>query len=508
MANLLALLVISPLSAIFLFPTETQFSTPMTFSRAREVGNTTDISTASEMVTFRTTIAAILNQTTSAWLSTEYLVVPFWPWDLSSTPLGSTFTGLPTQSWSGQTRVYQTELECVPMSLVQSGNTTWRDATDGTSDMPLYYSNLTFEAASDDGCSIVFSGIPGINKVLSNGGGWWAPSPYNNLSSALTTNNATPTACANRSMLLIGTAFNMVTGQGMCHGGCSNGDPSFDAKVQLCSSKYFSSRVDVTVAINQTSTRIGFDTEQYKQRRELISDNTFDPTLMEDAFFGSGWSDRFGRNDGTLFNNGDEPWYGGPLAAIAAGPKYDTDVNRLYNSTSLLSDASGLLQQSFGEIVMERWKQDTSDGPGYLGFGVAGIITSRSRVTSSKSVGITLGILLFLSWCLILRVSYTTRLARRPLGLYQDPGKIEAAAALLLEDNRLKERFCNTDRVPQEHISSGLDELVLGMINGRLAVLRQEDESVRDGMYRLAFLSNTMTYASFRQDTTESMLVG
>lgn len=58
----------------------------MNFLRAREAGSMTNISGASEMITFRTTIAAVLNQTTSAWLSTEYAVVPFWPWDLSTTP--------------------------------------------------------------------------------------------------------------------------------------------------------------------------------------------------------------------------------------------------------------------------------------------------------------------------------------------------------------------------------------------------------------------------------------
>jgi hypothetical protein len=222
-ANLLALLIISPLSAIDLSPVDTQYITPITLLRARELGEMSEVSTASKMVIFRTTIGAVLNRTTSAWLTTKYTVVPFWPWDLDVSPLGSTFTELPTQDWSGQATVYQTELNCVPMSLSQTGNFTWRDDTHNTLDSALYYSNLTFEATSDDGCSIIFSGVPGINKMLSNGGGWWVPSPYTNLSSDLTNNNATLPACAKRSMLFVGTAFNMVTGQGMCHGGYQPG---------------------------------------------------------------------------------------------------------------------------------------------------------------------------------------------------------------------------------------------------------------------------------------------
>lgn len=484
-ANLLALLVISPLSAIFLYPADTLLSTSITFLRAREAENTIITPTPSEMITFRTTIAAVLDQTTSVWLSTKYAVVPFWPWDLSITPLGSTFTGLSAQTWSGQTRVYQTELDCVPMSLVQIGNVTSQDDTVGTSDTPLYYSNLTFEVTSADGCSIFFSGIPGINKVLSNGGGWWAPSPYNNLSAALTTKNATLTTCANRSMLLVGTAFNMVTGQGMCHGGCSNGDPSFDTKIQLCSTRYYSGWIDVTVATNQTSTTVDFDTGDYRQRRELIDNNTYDSTLMENAFFNSDWSGKFGRNDGTLFNNGEEPWYGGPLSAISAGPSYNLSAGKLYNSTSLLSDATGLLQQFFGETLMEEWKQDASEQSDYLAFGVAAITTSKSRILASKSIGISLGILLLISGILILYVSHQTRLMRRPLGLYQDPGKIEAAAALLLEDVQLRKQFRNVDRMPQNYIASRLDRYVLGMAGGKLKILRREEKDTHNGMHHI-----------------------
>lgn len=354
--------------------------------------------------------------------------------------------------------------------------------------MPVYYSNLTFKATSEDGCSVVFSGIPGINKVLSNGGGWWAPSPYNNLSAGLTTNNATLAACGNRSMLLVGTAFNMVTGQGRCHGGCSNGNPSFDTKIQLCSAQYFSGWVDVTVAINQTSTTVGFDAEDYKRCRELIPDDIYDSTVMEDAFFSSDWSKKFGRNDGTLLNNGEEPWYGGPLAAIAAGSSYNTSADKLYNSTSLLSDASGLLQQFFGEKLMEGWKQDASEVSGYLNFGVAAVTTSRLRILANKSAEITLALLLLVSGILILYVSHKTRLTRRPLGLYQDPGKIEAAATLLLEDEQLREQFRNVDKLSQNDIASRLNGYVLGMARGKLQILRRENEGIHNCKYSLHLL--------------------
>jgi hypothetical protein len=77
-ANLLALLIISPLSTNFVSPVDTRFATPITLLRARELGEMTELSTASPMVTSLTTIGAVLNLTTSAWLTTKYTVVPFW----------------------------------------------------------------------------------------------------------------------------------------------------------------------------------------------------------------------------------------------------------------------------------------------------------------------------------------------------------------------------------------------------------------------------------------------
>ncbi|KAH0367724.1 hypothetical protein KCU65_g4438, partial [Aureobasidium melanogenum] len=416
MSNLLALLVISPLSAILVFPANTQFSKTTSFQEAREVQNLTTTPATSEVVTFRTTIAAVLNQTTSAWVSTEYAVVPFWPSALTEPPLGSIFQGLSPQNWSSRATIYQVELDCVPMSLVQTGNVTWTENLG--SNMTEAFSNITFQASSDDGCSIVFSGVPGDNKVLRNSGGWWASAPYQSLSEGMKTNNVTLSTCANRSMLLVGSASNMVTGN--CHGYCFGEDsPSFDTKIMLCSSQCYSSSIDATVLINQTLTTVVFDTDIYHKTRERLPEASYNFSLMESTFFASNWSAKFGRNDGTLYNNGDDPWYGGPLSAIVAGPKYNMDFHRLYNSTSLLSDATSMLQQFLGETLMEAWKQDTNRDQATL---AASVITSRPRIVASQGIGITLGLLLLLSGLLTSLVYYETRLSRRPLGLDQDPG--------------------------------------------------------------------------------------
>jgi hypothetical protein len=288
------------------------------------------------------------------------------------------------------------------MSLTQTGNVTWTVSEPGYPGYP--YSNLTFEVSSDDACSIVFSAVPSKNKVSSNSGGWWVPSPYVNFSGAMKTENATLDACADRSMLLVGIASNMVTGN--C---CADEIRSFDAKILLCSSRYLSALVDATVSINQTSTTVAFDVDKYDHDRKTLPEAFYNSSLVEHAFFTSSWAEKFGRNDGPLYNNGENPWYGGPLSAITAGPKYNMDPQSLYHSTSLLSDVTSLFQQFFGETLLDTWKQDMEQD---LTASIAAVILTRTRIVASVGVGLSLGTLILLSGLMILTVLHKTRLVR------------------------------------------------------------------------------------------------
>ncbi|THZ93631.1 hypothetical protein D6C82_08755 [Aureobasidium pullulans] len=348
------------------------------------------------------------------------------------------------------------------MSLTMTGNVTYRDM------FGELLANLTFEASSKDGCSIVFSAIPGYNKVLSEGGGWWAPSPYRDLSSDMKTQDASVETCAGRSMVLVGTALDMVVGDPY-----TAKTPRFDAELLLCSSKYFSSKVDATVAINQTSVTVMFDVDDYYRTRRPLSEEALNPSSIEQAFFASGWSERFGRNPDSLYNNADAPWYGGPLSAIAAGHRYNEDPRKLQNLTSLLPDMKAMFQQFFGEKLLESWTQSVDRE---FSIPDAKVTVTKARIIASEDVGFPLAVLLLCSGLLISGVAYLTRLERRPLNLSQEPGKIESTAALILGDSVLRELLCNTDKLSQGILSSGLKGCVLGVTRGQIFVMSNSDK--------------------------------
>ncbi|KAL2028246.1 hypothetical protein VTO58DRAFT_110934 [Aureobasidium pullulans] len=319
------------------------------------------------------------------------------------------------------------------MSLTMTGNVTYRDM------FGELLANLTFEASSKDGCSIVFSAIPGYNKVLSEGGGWWAPSPYRDLSSDMKTQDASVETCAGRSMVLVGTALGMVVG-----------DP-------------YTAKTPRNYCFVQANT---------SQLRPL-SEEALNPSSTEQAFFASGWSERFGRNPGSLYNNADAPWYGGPLSAIAAGHRYNEDPRKLQNLTSLLPDMKAMFQQFFGEKLLESWTQSVDRE---FAIPDAKVTVTKARIIASEDVGFPLAVLLLCSGLLISRVAYLTRLERRPLNLSQEPGKIESTAALILGDSVLRELLCNSDKLSQETLSSRLKGCVLGVTRGQIFVMSNSDK--------------------------------
>lgn len=128
---------------------------------------------------FRTISGAVLNQSTSVWLSTRSLILPFWPIGSSGSPIGSNMTiGSHSEQWQAPTTVYQTSLDCIPMSMSDQYNTslTYIDYT--IKPVNRTTNGTAVRMDSSDGCSITL--VQAMDRAtydfswLARGGGWWA----------------------------------------------------------------------------------------------------------------------------------------------------------------------------------------------------------------------------------------------------------------------------------------------------------------------------------------------
>jgi hypothetical protein len=163
LAYILVLLVLAPLSAGLLAPASIQYRRPTPFNRALLADNFTWQTDSWDLTSFRTISGAILNQSTSAWLS-DHVVLPFWPLDMLDPPLGSSFGEIGSQQWSAETDVYKAELKCVPMELVQIYDNITINRYQRLYDGSLYTSKVNatlFELDSHEGCRISIIGDHG-----------------------------------------------------------------------------------------------------------------------------------------------------------------------------------------------------------------------------------------------------------------------------------------------------------------------------------------------------------
>lgn len=85
----------------------------------KRIGSTTNIPLASEVKSttyFRTIAHTLQNVSTSAWITDDYYIMPFWPASLEAPPFGPILS-THAQTWQAVTTVVTSELDCQPMTV-------------------------------------------------------------------------------------------------------------------------------------------------------------------------------------------------------------------------------------------------------------------------------------------------------------------------------------------------------------------------------------------------------
>ncbi len=230
-ANIMALLLVSPLSSGLLSLGEVQIPQHTDFLRLETPSPLTPLNTTTDETYFRTISSVVQNLTTLAWLNDNYAILPFWPADFDTVPFGASFTAA-AQQWQGQTAVFKADLQCTSIELTSKAYYSSSDAVD-----PGYQ---TITLSSPDGCKLELNVTE--NFLYPSSGGCWsdvgdmnltAPSSYQ----PPTINQSSTPECGDREVIFIVSPFN--TNQ-------TNGSIA-----QLCTPKYFAA-YNVTTIVSDT----------------------------------------------------------------------------------------------------------------------------------------------------------------------------------------------------------------------------------------------------------------
>ena len=101
MANIMAILLVSPLSAGLLYVNEVQIPQNVDFNRLAPFCHGSlrvplDLqNTSTDETYFRIVSSIVQNLTTSAWLKDTFAILPFWPAEFDSIPYGASLAGSP-----------------------------------------------------------------------------------------------------------------------------------------------------------------------------------------------------------------------------------------------------------------------------------------------------------------------------------------------------------------------------------------------------------------------------
>lgn len=427
--NILGILLVSPLSAGLLSPVETDIVKNVDFKSFIVFDGSLPQPIADDSTYFRTISTTLLNTTTSAWLTNDFAVLPFWPSTLDGIPLGASLPGAP-QKWTGPTTVFQALLDCSPMSSSGVSNFTFTDTS--LPKYPLEVNGTGFMLRSGDGCSIMLGAqsdyedfFEGSNFVVS-GGGWWTSAASNYWSPAAFADSGTGTGmtnftgnCGPRNMFFVNAPYQPNT--------------SFAAQGYVCSSGYVAANLTATVSITKDSSNVAFDLNAFNRLKIPIDSRTFNTSLIENAFLSDTWSTRT-QNPRNV---------GGALLPLAV--KHNFNLRSMLADGSLLHDALQIKQRFFGEMLlssleqMEIQKSNTIPGT---------IITTERRILVSVGIAITLTAIFGLSTVLMVAVIYLSRPHRRPLNLSHDPGSTATVASLVSSETGIRTLFENCDQLP------------------------------------------------------------
>ncbi|KAI1126904.1 hypothetical protein F5Y10DRAFT_202426 [Nemania abortiva] len=411
-AFMFSFLIVSPFSSTLLVSQDVLFTEEAAFSQL-DISSALPLQANPIATTYFRTVSNILqNVTTSAWITDSYAVLPFWPSTVDSVPLGPIISDS-VQTWSAKTTVFDVDMNCEPMDLVESGPFGWFD--------PEF--NDTIDAfqvglLSSSGCAFNFT-LPDGTTLSGSGGAAWSSSSVGSINVTV-------------------TDFVEGWNSPFSIGGCTQDEIIFLSKpltqatsknatiiAQACKTTYYMGVPSVTVTLSKSVSLVEVDELEYSSIRKPIPSTVADVSSFQGVFLNNtNWSIHLRKPA-----KSQRAYASGPAILLSA--LYDFSPDQMVADTSFIRNAERVKRRFFSEQLRDVFDA-ASDGNKIKLDGT--VKDTRRRVVVVPSVAIVLEVFLLLQLLLLSVVLITTRLSRRPLGLFVDPAPPIRVAQLISND--------------------------------------------------------------------------
>ncbi|KAE8162573.1 hypothetical protein BDV40DRAFT_312370 [Aspergillus tamarii] len=193
--------------------------------------------------------------------------------------------------------------------------------------------------------------------------------------------------------------------------------------------------------------KISFNESEYIQNQQKIPDTLMNTKMMRDEAVDPDWTSSMLTLD---FDH--TPYLYGPARLLWV--IYKNNFTAMIEDRDRTSRAAEIQQRFFGEMIQssltERGACQYLPSQGH-------VRTVERRVTTTAGPAITLIVLFFLSFCLLLITWRCSRLQYRPLNLETDPASLAGATSLLLASPRTRLSFKDFNQASDKELQTLLE---------------------------------------------------
>ena len=487
MVHILAVLVISPLSAALLgtkFMERTLSTAPM--KRAVPIKESA-LEYRTDRGTFlRTTAALMQNYSSSPWVTDEYFVLPFWPAELGGIQWTPQY-GFP-QRWSATTHVFKTDLRC---NQLQMKGTEYylRHYTDEESRLNLTYQPFLASVMLEtkEGCTYnltfnaTWQGYSQLQMYTSGIGSW---SRIDKFSAGSVQDNGARVIlggeCHEDESIIMTTQWVdiLLMEERILD--------DFSAVGYVCNASYKAAEMPVHASLTETSFTVEVDRHEFDRISATESSNRLSLLPIRDImlapeFFqyvpqttGNG---SFGYNDAPAL----VPFQG---ATALLSPMYSQDIAATIRDLDLPNKAARIRRRFFAETLMTTFTApETTIEEMFMG--------TRSdigrRVIVSRPVASVICGVSILSVAMLTVVLSLLRSGHQELNTFHDPNTIAGVISLVASNHSLLSKFKLLSQCNRRELKAMIKDHVFVTSSGTLFEIQRDDERLSRGMFRSMF---------------------
>lgn len=446
--NIIGFLAISPLSSAFLDSKDMPIKKEVDFWQASPIRNSPLLLHADRDVYLRTIAHVLQNTSTSAWISDQYTMLPFWPSSstIQDTPLGP-YLATSSQTWEAETLVMSNEMDCTPMKVEATSikNVTYNF---GVNDEFTGWDNMaSLKLHSEDNCTFELTLSSFLGEISDYGGAQWShssqylysawdyetgqnPVVHNSESGNIYLHSSKE--CGSRELLLITTPWFKDYVSALEPN--TTFSPEFDVSCNICATRYYMANVTVEVRVSETLSEFSFQEEEFHSRRVQIGDSFLNTTELQDMMLSYNWS-TFMKTPRQSSEVTENRALGGLSNLL--GAMYDFNLTAMIRDDDIILQATKIKQRVFGELFQRSLFQ--GDTPKERLVGHLTIVERRVLVTVRAAIA--LAILLFGSFCLIILIWRLSDVRARPLNIQQDPATALGILSLVALNAKMQQGF-------------------------------------------------------------------